>query len=87
MKKISICIPLLNEAESLPELTSWINKVLDENSLEGEIIFIDDGGTDESWEVINQLQSQYENVRGISFARNYGKAPDFKRLLLQLPET
>ncbi|MEM9053510.1 MAG: glycosyltransferase family 2 protein, partial [Bacteroidota bacterium] len=74
MKKISICIPLFNEAESLPELTAWINKVLDENSLDGEIIFVDDGSTDESWNVINQLQSQFENVKGLSFARNYGKA-------------
>ena len=74
MKKISICIPLLNEAESLPELTNWINKVLDENNLDGEIIFIDDGSTDDSWAIIYQLQSENNNVKGISFARNYGKA-------------
>ncbi len=74
MKKISICIPLLNEAESLPELVSWIDRVLKENSLEGEIILLDDGSTDESWEVIVKLSKQFPEVRGIRFARNYGKA-------------
>jgi len=74
LKKISICIPLLNEAESLPELVSWIDRVLKENSLEAEIILLDDGSTDESWEVILKLSNQFPEVRGIRFARNYGKA-------------
>ena len=74
MKKISICIPLLNEAESLPELVSWIDRVLKENSLDGEVILIDDGSTDESWEVITDLTEKYPIIRGMRFARNYGKA-------------
>ena len=74
MKKISICIPLLNEAESLPELVSWIDRVLKENSLDGEVILVDDGSTDESWEVITDLTEKYPIIRGMRFARNYGKA-------------
>lgn len=74
MKKISICIPLLNEAESLPELVSWIDRVLKENSLDGEVILVDDGSTDESWEVITVLTEKYPIIRGMRFARNYGKA-------------
>lgn len=74
MKKISICIPLLNEAESLPELVSWIDRVLKENSLDGEVILVDDGSTDESWEVITDLTEKYTIIRGMRFARNYGKA-------------
>jgi glycosyltransferase involved in cell wall biosynthesis len=74
LKKISICIPLLNEAESLPELVSWIDRVLKENSLDGEVILIDDGSTDESWEVITNLTEKYPIIRGMRFARNYGKA-------------
>jgi len=74
LKKISICIPLLNEAESLTELVSWIDRVLNENNLEAEIILLDDGSTDASWEVITELSQKYPEVRGIRFARNYGKA-------------
>lgn len=74
MKKVSICIPLLNEAESLPELVSWIDRVLKENALNGEILLIDDGSTDNSWAVISDLSAKYPAVRGIRFARNYGKA-------------
>jgi len=74
LKKISICIPLLNEAESLPELVSWIDRVLKENSLDGEVILVDDGSTDESWEVITDLTEKYTIIRGMRFARNYGKA-------------
>ncbi len=74
MKKISICIPLLNEAESLPELVSWIDRVLKENQLSAEIILLDDGSTDDSWEVITNLSEKFPEVRGIRFARNYGKA-------------
>lgn len=72
---ISVVIPLLNEDESLPELTAWINKVMLENSYSYEIVFIDDGSTDDSWAVINQLQQQYPGViKGIKFQRNYGKS-------------
>ncbi len=71
---LSIIVPLLNEAESLPELTEWINRVAHANSLSYEIIFIDDGSTDSSWEVIQQLSLQNAAVKGIKFQRNYGKS-------------
>ncbi|WP_394759193.1 glycosyltransferase family 2 protein [Flavobacterium sp.] len=71
---ISIVIPLLNEQESLPELTLWIEKVMLENNFSYEVIFIDDGSTDSSWETINQLSSKNSNVKGIRFLRNYGKS-------------
>ena len=71
---ISIIIPLLNEQESLPELTSWIEKVMLENNFTYEVIFIDDGSTDDSWETINQLSSKNSNIKGIRFFRNYGKS-------------
>ena len=71
---LSIVIPLLNEAESLPELTSWIDKVMTENNYSYEICFIDDGSTDNSWEIIKALCSKNPNVKGISFHRNYGKS-------------
>ena len=71
---ISIIIPLLNEAESLPELSSWIDRVCQENGYSYEVIFVDDGSTDESWEVIKQLKQNNCNIRGIKFQRNYGKS-------------
>lgn len=71
---ITIAIPLLNEAESLPELIDWIDRVLKTNGLEAEVIFVDDGSTDESWKVIEKIQSEYPYVKAIRFARNYGKA-------------
>ncbi len=71
---ISIAIPLYNEAESLPELIEWIDRVLSENNLEGEIILVDDGSTDESWDVIADLSKRYSQIKALSFARNYGKA-------------
>jgi len=71
---ISIVIPLLNEAESLPELQEWIDRVLLSSNLEAEVIYVDDGSTDNSWEVITALRLQYPYVRGIRFSRNYGKA-------------
>jgi glycosyltransferase involved in cell wall biosynthesis len=64
----------LNEAESLPELTEWIDRVARENGLSYEIIFVDDGSTDNSWEVINDLSRQNGFVKGIKFQRNYGKS-------------
>ena len=74
MTNISIVIPLLNEEESLPELSAWIHKVMEENSFSYEILFVDDGSTDNSWKVINELQSSNTNIRGIKFRRNYGKS-------------
>jgi glycosyltransferase involved in cell wall biosynthesis len=71
---VSIAIPLLNEAESLPELLEWIDRVLVEHELKAEVILVDDGSTDESWEVIQQLSAKYPYIRGLRFARNYGKA-------------
>lgn len=71
---LSIVIPLLNEQESLPELHSWIVKVMNENNYTYEILFIDDGSTDESWNTIEQLSRENSNVKGIRFLRNYGKS-------------
>ncbi len=71
---LSIIVPLLNEEESLPELTEWINRVALTHQLSYEIIFIDDGSTDNSWMVIQQLASQNASVKGIKFQRNYGKS-------------
>ncbi|HLP05133.1 MAG TPA: glycosyltransferase family 2 protein [Paludibacter sp.] len=72
---ISVVVPLYNEAESLPKLHEWIVKVMSENKFSYEIIFINDGSTDNSWEVISTLQMQSEHVRGIKFRHNYGKSP------------
>lgn len=72
---ISIVIPLYNEEESLPELTAWIKRVADRDALSFEIIFIDDGSSDESWSVVQSLYAQYGDViRAIKFGRNYGKS-------------
>lgn len=71
---ISITIPLLNEKESLPELTQWIVDVMKKNDFTYEIIFVDDGSTDGSWEVIEELAANNSNVIGIKFRRNYGKS-------------
>ncbi len=71
---ISVVIPLLNEEESLPELSAWIEEVMQENGFIYEIIFVDDGSTDDSWQVITQLRAKNENVKGIKFQRNYGKS-------------
>ncbi len=71
---LSIVIPLLNEAESLPELAAWITRVCDGQGYEWEIIFVDDGSTDESWEVICRLRQSNSQIKGIRFQRNYGKS-------------
>lgn len=71
---LSLVIPLLNEAESLPELTRWIEKVMNEHKYSYEVIYIDDGSEDESWQVIQKLQLENPNVKGIKFQRNYGKS-------------
>jgi len=71
---LSIIIPLLNEQESLPELHSWIVSVMNSNHYSYEIIFIDDGSTDDSWHTIEQLSKENPNAKGIRFFRNYGKS-------------
>ena len=74
MVDISVVIPLLDEEESLPELESWIRKVMEENEFSYEIIMVDDGSTDKSWEVIEGLSAKNSNLKGIKFKRNYGKS-------------
>ncbi len=71
---ISIVIPLLNEDESLPELHDWIVRVMQANNYTYEILFIDDGSSDQSWNIIKELQAKNSNVKGIKFRRNYGKS-------------
>ena len=71
---LSIVIPLYNEDESLTELTAWIERVMVANNYSYEVLFIDDGSTDNSWNVIEQLRSKNENIKGIKFQRNYGKS-------------
>ena len=71
---ISFVIPLLNEEESLPELSQWIQRVMEERNFSYEVIFVDDGSKDKSWSIINTLADQNPNIRGLSFQRNYGKA-------------
>lgn len=71
---ISVVIPLYNEEESLPELHEWIKRVMDENQFSYELIFIDDGSKDKSWQIIENLQDNYAEVRGVKFRRNYGKS-------------
>lgn len=71
---LSIVVPLYNEEESLPELMAWIERVVDENGLSYEVIFIDDGSTDTSWEVVESLAAVNPRVKGIRFRRNYGKS-------------
>ena len=72
---ISVVVPLYNEAESLPELTEWIKRVMNENKFTYEILYINDGSTDESWEIIKKLQENDPCVKGVCFRRNYGKSP------------
>ena len=71
---ISVVVPLFNEEESLPELVAWIDRVARENSLSYEVIMVNDGSTDGSWEVVKELSANYPAVKGISFMRNYGKS-------------
>ena len=72
---ISVVVPLFNEEESLPELTAWIDRVMREHDFSYEIWMIDDGSTDRSWEVVQELRARNPNVKGIKFQRNYGKSP------------
>ena len=71
---ISVVVPLYNEEESLPELVAWIDRVAQENHLSYEIIMVDDGSSDNSWAVVEQLKERYPAIKGIRFARNYGKS-------------
>jgi glycosyltransferase involved in cell wall biosynthesis len=71
---ISLVVPLYNEEESLPELLTWIEKVMSKNKFDYEVIFIDDGSNDNSWNVIENMAVKNKHVRGISFRRNYGKS-------------
>ncbi len=72
---ISVIVPLFNEEESLPELAQWIERVMAENNFSYEVIFVNDGSTDGSWRVIENLCAANPNLHGISFRRNYGKSP------------
>ncbi len=71
---ISVVVPLYNEEESLPELTDWIKKVMDEHQYSYEIVMVDDGSNDDSWQVIEKLEAKNPNIKGIKFRRNYGKS-------------
>jgi len=71
---LSVIVPLFNEEESLPELADWIFHVVDDNKLSAEVIMIDDGSTDTSWEVIKKLSAKDKRIQGIKFQRNYGKS-------------
>ncbi len=72
---ISVVVPLFNEAESLPELHAWIQRVMQANNFSYEIIFVNDGSTDHSWDIIEELSKKDSNVKAIKFRRNYGKSP------------
>ena len=72
---ISVVIPLYNEEESIPELYAWIERVMKANGYSYEVIFVNDGSTDRSWEIIEQLKANSKAVKGIKFRRNYGKSP------------
>lgn len=72
---ISVVVPLYNEAESLPELNSWIARVMKEHGFTYEVIYVNDGSTDESWKTILDLAAKDDAVKGVSFRRNYGKSP------------
>ncbi|HVG40916.1 MAG TPA: glycosyltransferase family 2 protein, partial [Chitinophagaceae bacterium] len=71
---LSIVIPLFNEEESLPELCDWIKRVCDQQNYSYEVILIDDGSTDDSWNVVQGLRTSNSNIKGIKFQRNYGKS-------------
>lgn len=71
---ISVVVPLYNEVESLPELFAWIKRVMDENKFSFEVVFVDDGSKDGSWNVVQDLSAEHSQVVGIKFQRNYGKS-------------
>ena len=72
---ISVVVPLFNEAESLPELAAWIERVMNEHNFSYEVLMINDGSTDNSWQVIKELSEKNPCIKGVSFRRNYGKSP------------
>jgi glycosyltransferase involved in cell wall biosynthesis len=72
---ISVVVPLFNEAESLPELAAWIQRVMNEHGFTYEVLMINDGSTDDSWQVIKQLSADNPCIKGVCFRRNYGKSP------------
>ena len=72
---ISVVVPLYNEAESLPELAAWIERVMDDNNFTYEVLMINDGSTDNSWQVIKELSEKNPCIKGVCFRRNYGKSP------------
>jgi glycosyltransferase involved in cell wall biosynthesis len=84
---VSVVVPLYNEEESLPELVAWIRKVCKEHALEYEVILVDDGSTDRSWQVVEQLASEDARIRGIKFRRNYVKSAAFTKALSWQPAT
>lgn len=71
---ISVVVPLYNEDESLPELVGWIKKVMDKHGFSFEVVLVDDGSSDDSWEVIGSLSEKHPFIKGVSFRRNYGKS-------------
>src|SRR5665213_278837 len=71
---LSVIVPVFNEEESLPELCEWISRVMNENAFSYEVILVDDGSTDRSWEIIESLHERYVTIKGIRFKRNYGKS-------------
>ncbi|MFI5156515.1 MAG: glycosyltransferase family 2 protein, partial [Chitinophagales bacterium] len=71
---LSIIVPVFNEEESLPELAAWIQRVVNANNISFEIIMVDDGSTDSSWDVIESLRARNQDIKGIKFQRNYGKS-------------
>lgn len=73
-KDISVIVPLFNEDESLPELHAWIKRIMDENGYSYEVVFIDDGSKDNSWNIIEELAAKFPEIKGIKFQRNYGKS-------------
>ena len=74
MTQISVVVPVFNEEESLPELTHWISRVMNQHDFSYEVILINDGSTDRSWEVIQTISSQNSNLKGLNFTRNFGKS-------------
>lgn len=74
MTQISVLVPVFNEEESLPELTQWISRVMKEHGFSYEVILINDGSTDRSWEVIQEISSKNQHLKGLNFTRNYGKS-------------
>lgn len=74
MIQISVVVPVFNEEESLPELTHWISRVMNDHDFSYEVILINDGSTDNSWEIIQKLAEKNSNLKGLNFTRNYGKS-------------